>query len=129
MPDHIAQLFAEAKSELNNNRLTVDKLDELEKLALCRSKNVRQRLLYLHASSPSVRSPVIASAIHEPVAGSVTQIDPLAPTIPYESVFAAIMDGWRVVHFPDQRAPFDDRELDIVGYEFILEKMEAYEHE
>ena len=23
--------------------------------------------------------------------------------------------------------PFDDREIDIVGYEFILEKLEAYE--
>ncbi len=129
MPDHIAQLFAEAKSELNMNRLTVDKLDELEKLALCTSKNVRQRLLYLHASSPSVRSPVIAAAIHEPVAGSVTQIDPLAPLIPYDSVLSAIMDGWRVIHFPNQMSPFDDREIDIVGYEFILEKMEAYGNE
>ena len=62
------------------------------------------------------------AAPHEPSPGSVTQIDPLAAEIPYESVFAAILDGWRVIHFPDQRSPFDDREIDIVGYEFILEK-------
>lgn len=88
-------------------------------------KAARQRLLYLHASHPSIRSRVIAAALHEPVPDSVTQIDPLAPEIPYNSVFEAILDGWRVIHFPDQRAPFDDREIDIVGYEFILEKMEV----
>jgi len=87
---------------------------------------VRQRLLYLHASHPSIRSRVIAAALHEPVRGSITQIDPLATEIPYSSVFDAILEGWRVVHFPDQRAPFDDREIDIVGYEFILEKLEDY---
>ena len=92
-------------------------------------KQIRQRLLYLHAGSPSIRSIVVAATLHEPVAGSVTQIDPLAPEIVYDSVFAAILDGWRVVHFPDLRAPFDDREIDIVGYEFILEKLEEYDVE
>ena len=66
---------------------------------------------------------------HEPVRGHITQIDPLAEEIAYNSVFEAMLDGWRVIHFPDQRAPFDDREIDIVGYEFILEKLESYEHE
>jgi hypothetical protein len=70
---------------------------------------------------------VVAAALHEPISDKITQIDPLAEEIPYESVFAAILDGWRVIHFPDQRAPFDDREIDIVGYEFILEKLESYD--
>jgi len=32
-----------------------------------------------------------------------------------------------VIQFPDQRAPFDDREIDILGYEFILQKLEEYD--
>lgn len=90
-------------------------------------RQTRQRLLYLHAGHPNIRSNVIAAALHEPVPGAVTQLDPLAPELPYKSVFEAILDGWRVIHFPDQRAPFDDREIDIVGYEFILEKREVYD--
>jgi hypothetical protein len=86
---------------------------------------VRQRLLYLHAAHPSIRSPLVGSALHEPVPGSVTEIDPLAEPLPYRCVHDALLDGWRVVHFPDQRAPYDDREIDLLGYEFILEKLEA----
>ena len=82
----------------------------------------RQRILYLHAKSPSIRSPLIGFAIHEPVADSVTQIDPENEEFPYESVHDAVIDGWRVIHFPQQRAPFDDREIDILGFEFILER-------
>jgi hypothetical protein len=88
---------------------------------------LRQRLLYLHAAHPTVRAEVLNTALHEPVPGSTTQLDPLAPPPPYATVFDAILDGWRVIHFPDQRAPFDDREVDIVGYEFILEKIQGYE--
>lgn len=82
-------------------------------------KLMRQRLLYLHAREPSVRSEVIGWAEHpgEEPGGE-------APERPYRSVLAAIEDGWRAIHFPQQLAPSDDRELDLVGYEFILEKIE-----
>jgi hypothetical protein len=86
----------------------------------------RQRLLYLHAATPSIRSAVIAMALHEPVPGSVTQIDSDPQEWPYGTVHDAILDGWQVIHFPNQRAPFDDREIDILGYEFILQKLEQY---
>ena len=33
------------------------------------------------------------------------------------------LDGWQVIQFPNQLAPFDDREIDILGYEFILQQM------
>ena len=89
------------------------------------SGGLRQRLMYLHASSPSIYSDLVARAIHEPVAGALTQIDPLAEELPYESVHDAIVDGWRVIHFPQQLAPYDDREIDVIGYEFILEKLEV----
>lgn len=96
-------------------------------LAAVRGGQLRQRLLYLHAGSPSIRSPLVGSALHEPVAGSLTQIDPLAPELPYNCVHDAILDGWRLIHFPLQTAPFEDREIDIMGYEFVLEKMEVYD--
>ncbi|MCY4372742.1 MAG: hypothetical protein OXC31_03145 [Spirochaetaceae bacterium] len=88
---------------------------------------LRQRLLYLHAVNPSIYSHLVAAAIHEPVAGAVTEIDPQAPEPPYRTVHDAIVDGWRVVHFPQQRAPFDDREIDVIGHEFILEKLEEFD--
>ena len=87
----------------------------------------RQRLLYLHANTPSIHANLVAAAIHEPVAGAVTEIDPQAPELPYRNVHDAIVEGWRVVHFPQQRAPFDDREIDLMGHEFILEKLEEYD--
>ena len=88
---------------------------------------LRQRLLYLHAVNPSIYADLVAAAIHEPVAGSVTEIDPQAPELPYRNVHDAIVDGWRIVHFPQQRAPFDDREIDVLGQEFILEKLEEFD--
>lgn len=124
----IAERFARARAELEAGRLTTEALIALEG-AVSGTKRVRQRLLYLHAGSLNIRSRVVAAALHEPVPDTVTQIDPLAEEIPYQSVFEAILDGWRVIHFPDQRAPFDDREIDIVGYEFILEKMERYDED
>ncbi len=98
-------------------------LEEL--LAAVRGGRLRQRLLYLHAGSPSIYAGLVGATLHEPVAGARTQIDPLAPELPYNSVHEALLDGWRVIHFPLQMAPFEDREIDIMGYEFILEKMEV----
>jgi hypothetical protein len=88
---------------------------------------VRQHLLYLHAATPSIRSPVIGMALHEAAPGSVTQLTPDGHEWPYATVHDAVLDGWQVIHFPDQRAPFDDREIDILGYEFILQKLEEHD--
>lgn len=85
---------------------------------------MRQRLLYLHAREPSVRSEVIGWAKHPSA-----EPDSESRERPYGSVLAAIEDGWRAIHFPQQLAPFDDRDLDLVGYEFILEKLEPVEKE
>ena len=45
----------------------------------------------------------------------------------YDSVHAAICDGWRVVHFPDQRGNLSDSDVDVLGFQFILEKMEQFD--
>jgi hypothetical protein len=124
MTPSLTQLFSQARAELASGSLAPARLDELERSAVqpCASQ-LRQRLLYLHAAHPSIRSPLINASLHEPVAGSVTQIDPTAPELPYQTVHDAIVDGWRVVSFPPHRMAFDDREVDILGYEFILEKL------
>jgi hypothetical protein len=118
--------LARAKARLAEGKLTASDLDALHRAARHNGNGgaVRQRLLYLHAANPSVYSPLLNATLIEPVEGQPAQVDPLATPLPYRSVHDAIRDGWRVVQFPDQRAPFDDREIDIVGYEFILEKLQ-----
>lgn len=85
----------------------------------------RQRLLYLHARTPSVFSEILGCTPIEPLPGYSVGISAGEAEWPYSSVHDAIIDGWQVVQFPHQQAPFDDRDLDLVGYEFILQKMEA----
>lgn len=112
--------FDEARAQLAQGALTLDAFDRLRDAAT--GAQTRQRLLVLHAQQPTVRARVVAAALHEPVAGSVTEIDPLAPAVPYVTVFDAVIDGWRVVQYPEPRP----QALGLVGYPFILEKMEAY---
>ncbi|MFT5086420.1 MAG: hypothetical protein ACI906_003362 [Candidatus Latescibacterota bacterium] len=85
----------------------------------------RQRLLYLHARTPNVLSDILALTQIEPTAGFRVEITAAELDWPYNTVHDAIVDGWQIVQFPDLQAPFDDRELDVVGYEFILQKMEV----
>ncbi len=70
---------------------------------------------------------LLAWPLHEPEPNSITQISPDA-TWPYATVHDAILDGWQVISFPQQRVPFDDREIDVLGYEFILQKMQEVSH-
>ena len=89
---------------------------------------LRQRLLYLQAESVSVRSQIIAMALHEPVPDSATQIEPTGINFPYASVHEAVIDGWRVVSFPSPKeSAITDDDLTILGYEFILEKLEQFD--
>lgn len=116
----LTELFDEARAKLAQGTLTADDLDHL--LGAATAARERQRLLVLHAQQPTVRSRVVAAAIHEPLAGSLTEIDPLAPAIPYITVFDAVIDGWRIVQFPE---PMPNA-LGVLGYPFMLEKMEAF---
>ena len=120
--ESVESWVAEARRKVEKGTFGQPDLDRLVSLR----NRARQRLLYLHAGSPSIYSDVVAAALHEPVAGSITEIDPMAPELPYETVHDAIVDGWRVIHFPSQQAFYDDREIDVIGYEFILEKLEDY---
>lgn len=117
----------EARAKLRNGGLQKGDLDQLHQIINANWGDTRQRLLYLHAATPSIRSQVIGMALHEPVEGSVTEIVTEVQEWPYNTVHDAVLDGWQIIHFPDQRTEFDDREIDILGYEFILQKLEVYD--
>lgn len=110
-----------AESHLANGGLTGDDLAALKDMA--QQAQPRQRLLYLHTRSSSIYGNVIGMAEHEPVADSKESLRTRADW-PYDTVHDAIVDGWQVIQFPWQMAPFHDREIDYMGYEFILQKIE-----
>lgn len=124
--EEVEAWLTQARAKLQNGGLREADLDALRAALQERRGVTRQRLLYLHAVTPSVRSQVTGMALHEPVRGSITQITP-DQEWPYNTVHDAILDGWQVIQFPNQLAPFDDREIDVLGYEFILQKLEVYD--
>lgn len=83
----------------------------------------RQRILYLNSVSRGIHSAVVAWALHEPTSGQIPTIETDGAPPPYETVHAAVVDGWRVIHFPDQRSDSDPVEPGVLGYEFILERI------
>jgi hypothetical protein len=120
--DAVEAWAAKARVKLRDGGLADADLAELVAAVRSPEPRPRQRLLYLQATTPSIRSQVIGMALHEPAAGSVTQV---ASSVewPYATVHEAILDGWQIIHFPQQRVPFDDREIDILGFEFILQQL------
>ena len=122
----IDKWIGEARAKLENGGIQKGDLDQLHRIISANQWDTRQRLLYLHAATPGIRSQVIGMALHEPVQGSVTEIVTEEKDWPYNTVHDAVLDGWQIIHFPDQRTEFDDREIDILGYEFILQKLEVY---
>lgn len=121
LKDKVESWLAAAQARLENGGVTRSDLEQLKQVVS--GAQARQRLLYLHVKSPSIYSPVIGMAEHGPSAEGKDRIR-TREDWPYNNVHDAIIDGWHVIHFPQQMAPFDDRELDYVGYEFILQKIE-----
>ena len=120
----IEQWIHSAQKKIDNDSICQADLDYLSSILL--SQHIRQRILYIHAVTPSIRSQLIAMSLHEPIKDQIAEIDPDYGEWPYRSVHDAVLAGWQIMQFPDQRANFDDREIDILGYEFILQKLEAY---
>ena len=127
MSSKIEEWVSLARKKVKNESISDNDLDQLEQILQIRCNQNRQRLLYLQATTPSIRSNVIGMAQHEPVNGAITQIEPDTDDWKYQTVHDAIVDGWQAIFFPAQRTNFDDHEIDILGYEFILQKMEVYD--
>ena len=53
-------------------------------------------------------------SVHEPVESDAPQIE-AGVEMPYETVHGAILDGWRVVSFPAQRADVDPEAVGVYG--------------
>jgi hypothetical protein len=78
-----------------------------------------QDLLYLQASNASVTAGLLGMSLVRD--GEVVDW-PAGADWPYESVLAAIRDGWRVIKFPELAMLLVDQRTIGLGCEFILEK-------
>ena len=87
--------------------------------ALCADQ--RQDLLYLHATSTSPSSQIVAMTL---VAGGKIVAPPADPNDwPYQTPIDALNDGWRIIAFPNMALlalSADDPQG--LGFEFVLEK-------
>lgn len=124
--ESIKTWITRARAKLESEAIGEVDLDELEQiLDECRDKK-RQRLLYLQTVTPGIQSQVIGMALHEPIGDSTVEIMVDGQEWPYQTVHDAIVDGWRVIHFPEQQLSADEGELGMLGCEFILQKQEIY---
>ena len=88
---------------------------------------LRQQLLLLCAATPNLMSPIVAWSMYDGT-GRTTNMagdsgDDARP--PYDSVLAAMKDGWRVLQVPALAAPAPGREHEtgFLRFEYVLEKI------
>ena len=80
----------------------------------------RQDLLYLQSSTVGIDCQVIGMRL---LLDGVLDDGPEDPQDwPYQSVLAAIQDGWRIISFPNLALLMDESKTYGLGHEFILEK-------
>ena len=88
----------------------------------------RQILLVLYVHSPDLNSRVVAWSIFDGTAPDHSRDHSSgdADEPPYDSVVAAMRDGWRVIQFPQQFPAYPGMEYNTayLKYEYILEKLE-----
>jgi hypothetical protein len=122
----VANWLQDAEAKAAQGGLTQADLQALQQRI--QGTQSRQRLLYLHTRTPSITAPVVGMAQHEPIKGGTDTLH-TRDEWPYATVHDAVIDGWQIVAFPNLMAPYDDRELTYVGYEFILQKLEEIVNE
>src|SRR5664279_113294 len=104
--------------DFKQGRLTEDSLRQA--LGRPGAAGKQQDLLYLQALTTSVTSGVVGMSMI--CAGEVIE-GPAAPEAwPYQTVLAAIRDGWRVIKFPELALLLIGEGTVGLGCEFILEK-------
>lgn len=117
MRHDVAEWMRGAREKAEEGAVDSADLDRLQEM-LARPL---QSILYLYSKSTNMRSGVASWAFYD----ATEPHEPKLPSAdaPYESVLAAVRDGWRVVQFPVPTL-YEYTELDnrYLGYEFILEK-------
>ena len=79
-----------------------------------------QDLLYLQADQTSLNARVFGMRILQN--GELSDGPRHPQEWPYQTVLDAILDGWRVLKFPEMAVLLDDKRTYGLGCEFILEK-------
>ena len=90
--------LAQCRNKLRTEAITAADLDRLGDLLA----EPRQQVLYLYGKSTNMRSPLASWALYDPTQPQTPALPSAEP--PYESVLAAVADGWRVVQFPHRQA-------------------------
>ena len=106
--------------QLEQGTLTGQQLrDSFEALA-GNSDGKRQDLLYLQCVGMNIQWQVLGMRLF--VDGKWAPEPESEDAWPYKSVAAAINDGWRVIHFPNEALRLDENRTYGLGFEFVLEK-------
>ncbi len=94
---------------------------DLEQALKCLDEPTCQRLLYLQANNTSVTSQIEGMSL---VDDEGVHDGPDNPDDwPYQTVYEAMQDGWRIVDFPEMTLMLvGEEETHGLGCEFILEK-------
>ena len=85
---------------------------------------LRQQLLFLCVATPNPTSAVVAWSTFDG-AGKASHMAGDADTPPYDSVLAAMKDGWRVIQVPPLAPAPAGHEHDtaFLRFEYVLEKL------
>jgi hypothetical protein len=85
----------------------------------------RQQLLFLSLATPNLNSQVVAWSLFDGT-GRITTMAGDSEVPPYESVLAAMKDGWRVIQVPQLTAasPGQEHQTDFPRFEYVLEKLQ-----
>ncbi len=119
MNDTQRQSIEDCIEALSQGKLTEEKLRKvLEDLSETGTKY--QDLLYLQTSNTSLDSSVHGMSIVE--GGEISAGPPDSKDWPYKTLLEAILDGWRVIQFPNMALIMDESKTYGLGCEFILER-------
>lgn len=121
-PQLVHDWIAQARGKLARG-ITEQDLAQLEAAVTGR---FLQRVLYMHTAMPTPTSHVHAMYFVEPVAGGGNIELSVDYKFAYNTPHEAVMDGWQIIQFPAYRYPIQDREIDVQGYQFVLQKWEIY---
>ena len=117
MHEAAKEWLAHCRDKIRTGAITAADLDRLGHVL----SEPRQQVLYLYAKSTNMRSPLASWALYDPTRPQTPALPSDEP--PYDSVLAAVADGWRVVQFPNAKLyAYEGQDNDYLGYEFVLER-------